>query len=224
MATVYIICEGKTEAVFVKNVLAPVLATKGLFVHPVQIGRLWRGGNVTYSRLQTSIRDNLRGHRSTYCSTFIAYYGLPPEFPGANESATRQSLANKAETLCSALDSALSSTIESEPMQRFIPYFQMHEFEALMFSDPATFADAIGRPDLRKEFAKIRKQFETPEHIDNSPVTAPAKRILALCPEYEKPLMGETAASAIGLPRIRQECPLFNAWLTKLENLPVLPA
>ncbi len=109
-------------------------------------------------------------------------------------------------------------------MQRFIPYFQMHEFEALMFSDPAIFADAIGRPDLRSDFAEIRQKFDSPEHIDDSPVTAPSKRILALYPEYEKPLMGETATKAIGLPRIRQECPLFNAWLAKLESLPPPPA
>ncbi len=93
-----------------------------------------------------------------------------------------------------------------------------------MFSEPATFADAIGRPALRDAFVEIRLKFETPEHIDDSPVTAPSKRILALIPDYEKPLMGETATKAIGLRRIRQECPLFDAWLKTLECLPPIPA
>ena len=36
--------------------------------------------------------------------------------------------------------------------------------------------------------------------------------------------MGETATKAIGLPKIRQECRLFDRWLAKLETLPPLPA
>ena len=100
----------------------------------------------------------------------------------------------------------------------------MHEFEAYMFSEPAAFADAIRRPDLREDLIEIRQQFETPEHIDNSPVSAPSKRILDLFPGYEKALMGERAALKIGLPKIRQECPLFDDWLTQLENLQPLSA
>ena len=54
----------------------------------------------------------------------------------------------------------------------------------------------------------------------------PSKRIIALYPGYErqKPLIGVLAALEIGLPKIRAECPLFDAWLSKLENLPALPA
>ncbi len=88
-----------------------------------------------------------------------------------------------------------------------------------MFSDPVSFADAIERPALRNKFEEIRQKFETPEHIDDGPDSAPSKRILDLYPAYEKPLMGERAALEIGLPKIRQECPLFNAWLSKLETL-----
>lgn len=54
----------------------------------------------------------------------------------------------------------------------------------------------------------------------------PSKRIIALYPGYErqKPLIGVLAALEIGLPKIRQECPLFDAWLSKLENLSAFPA
>jgi hypothetical protein len=139
-------------------------------------------------------------------------------------AATKSGIREKAQTLVESLVAALSQTIERESLLRFIPYVQMHEFEAFMFSDTAAFADAIGRPDLQRNFETIRLTFKTPEHIDNSPVTAPSKRILALYPAYEKPLMGERAARAIGLPIIRNECPLFSAWLSKLESLPALSA
>lgn len=225
MPDVYIICEGPTEVRFVKYVLAPSLGSLGVFLHPVTIGsQRTKGGNVTFDRLYMNVRRQLYNNRKSYCTTLVDYYGLDSEFPGVEAASTMPDLSAKAKAVADGLVAALSETIEQDPLRRFIPYIQMHEFEALMFSDPVAFADAIGRPALRSDFAGIREKFETPEHIDDSSVTAPSKRILALFPEYEKPLMGETATKAIGLPKIRHECPLFNAWLAKLENLPPLAA
>ena len=67
-------------------------------------------------------------------------------------------------------------------------------------------------------------RLNTPEHIDDKPLSAPSKRIQKLFPRYRKVQMGERAARAITLEKIRQQCPLFNAWLRKLESLPPLPA
>jgi hypothetical protein len=94
----------------------------------------------------------------------------------------------------------------------------MHEFEGLLFSDCAGFSRGIGRPALEGEFRKIRDQFTSPEDINDSPDTAPSKRVIALVPGYAKPLFGPLAAMEIGLVRIRQECPHFDHWLTQLES------
>ena len=220
MTNVYIICEGPTEVRFIKNVLAPSLGNRSIFLHTVTIGsQRSKGGNVTFDRLYMNVRRQLFNNRQSYCSTLVDFYGLDSRFPGKELASTRSSLRAKADAVADGLLAALRETIDKDPLLRFIPYVQMHDFEAIMFSDPATFADAIGRPDLRKGLEMIRRQFDTPEHIDDSPVTAPFKRILDLYPQYEKPLMGETVARAIGLPKIRQECPLFDAWLRKLERL-----
>lgn len=225
MTDVYIICEGRTEVRFVKNVLAPVLGFKELFLYPITIGgRNRKGGNVTFDRLRTNVRDQLNTNRASYCSTLIDYYGLPLSFPGKRLASSKVEIAEKAQTVHQELITELGRSLECEPFQRFIPYVQMHEFEALLYSDPEALAKAIGRPELRNEFVTIRRDFATPEHIDDSPYSAPSKRILKLVPNYEKPLMGETASKAIGLPTIRQQCPLFDAWLAKLEALPPLPA
>lgn len=225
MPEVYIICEGPTEVRFIKNVLAPSLGGREVFLHPVTIGsQRSKGGNVTLERLQSNVKRQLYNNRQSYCSTLVDYYGLDSKFPGVEMASTKSNLSSKADAVVDGLVAALSGTIEQDPLSRFLPYVQMHEFEALMFSEPATFADSIGRPDLRHDFAEIRQKFVTPEHIDNSPVTAPSKRILALIPEYEKPLMGETATKAIGLAKIRQECPLFDSWIKRLEKLQPLSA
>ena len=109
-------------------------------------------------------------------------------------------------------------------MRRFIPYVQMHEFEGLLFSDPSQLAFALREQDLAQQLWAIRNDFETPEHIDDSPVSAPSKRIQKIFPSYRKVQMGERAVRAMTLDTIRQECPLFDAWLAKLETLPPLPA
>lgn len=103
--------------------------------------------------------------------------------------------------------------------ERFIPYIQMHEFEGLLFSEPEVMAQSIYRPDLAEFLAKIRNGFASPEHINNSPETAPSKRILSLFPEYQKPFNGVIVAKSIGLTKMRQECKHFNAWVEKLISL-----
>ncbi len=101
--------------------------------------------------------------------------------------------------------------------RRFLPFIMMHEFEALLFSDCAAFSRGIYHPTLEPDLRRIRSQFATPEDIDDSPTTAPSKRIQKLLPGYEKRLLGMLAVFQIGLARIRSECPHFNGWLNTLD-------
>ncbi len=94
----------------------------------------------------------------------------------------------------------------------------MHEFEGLLFSDCERFASAIGKTELIPKLKAIRDAFETPEEINDSPITAPSKQIEALIPGYQKPLSGVLAALEIGLDTIRRECPHFRNWVERLES------
>ena len=95
----------------------------------------------------------------------------------------------------------------------------MYEFEGLLFSDPQGFARGIDQPDLVDHFERVRSQFLSPEEINDSPITAPSKRIENVYRGYQKPLHGVLAAEEIGLSVIREHCPLFDEWVTSLENL-----
>jgi hypothetical protein len=107
--------------------------------------------------------------------------------------------------------------------RRFVPYLQLHEFEALILSDPTKF-------DVR--FIEHQKgiqalivecsSYQSPELIDDNETTAPSKRIIAKIPDYEgsKHSAGPLIAKQIGLTAIRQKCSHFDSWLTKLETLP----
>ncbi|WP_211193645.1 DUF4276 family protein [Pyxidicoccus fallax] len=106
-----------------------------------------------------------------------------------------------------------------------MPYLQVHEFEALLFSDVATTGYVLGAtPSELQQLQKIRGAFETPEHINDSPETAPSKRLLQLFPRYDKTFFGPAAVSRIGLEAVRRECPHFASWLTTLERLSAQPA
>ena len=101
--------------------------------------------------------------------------------------------------------------------RRFIPYVSMHEFEALLFSDCKRFAESVGYPQVAAAMEAILAEFGDPEAIDESPTTAPSKRILGLLPSYQKVAMGATAVRHIGLSNIRQRCANFGDWLRRLE-------
>lgn len=221
MREVFVICEGPTELSFVKDVLASYLAKRQLYLTPTRIGKpRHKGGGVTYHRLLSTLKPRLLGNSQPVCTTLVDYYGLLATFPGKREANELRDIAAKADCIHTALLTRLAEDFDKYTLRRFVPYVQMHEFEGLLFSDPTAFARAIGKPWLKSEFTEIRNAFATPEHIDNSPSKAPSKRVAKFADDYEKPTMGTLAAMEIGLDTIRQNCPMFSAWLDKLAALP----
>lgn len=80
---------------------------------------------------------------------------------------------------------------------------------------------SVGKPELAVEFLAIRKGFESPEHINDSKHTAPSNRIAEIVEGYQKRIDGIQAMQQIGLEAVRKECPLFNDWITELEQAPI---
>lgn len=102
----------------------------------------------------------------------------------------------------------------------FRPYIQLHEFEAILFSDPQSFSATFPyETSAIKKLEDIRRAFATPEHIDNDVNNTPSKRICDILPAYVKALHGPVIASRIGLPKIRRECPHFSEWIDRLQAL-----
>jgi hypothetical protein len=133
----------------------------------------------------------------------VDFYGLPETgdkaWPGRAE-AGGVPYAQKAACVESALFNDVAHGLSDEfEARRFVPFVVMHEFEGLLFSDCNGFAEGIGRPQLAQSFHEIRHQFSTPEEINDSPVTAPSKRVVQLVEGYEKPLLGTLAILKIGL-------------------------
>lgn len=221
--------EGETEESFVNEVLAGHLYGFGYTKISARLvgnarQRDRRGGIRAWSSTRKDILRHLKEDAGCLSTTMVDYYALPQSgeraWPGRADAALRP-FPEKACTIEEALREDICIEMgEGFDPRRFVPYVMMHEFEGLLFSDAERLGKGIGRPGLAPAFEAIRNQFSTPEEINDSPQTAPSKRILGLVPEYEKPLMGTLAVLEIGLDTIRQECPLFRAWVECLEQWP----
>jgi hypothetical protein len=225
MARLLIHVEGETEEGFVNEVLRNHLVSKGYYsVEARLVGnarlRERRGGIRAWASIKQEISNHLLEDRACFATTMVDYYALPGKWPGRAQATNRGSSEEKARCVESAmLDDLATEMGTGFNSQRFVPFVVVHEFEGLLFSDCVAFSRAIGRLDLERKFQDIREEFRTPEEIEDSPDTAPSKRIEALEPRYQKPLLGVLAVLEIGLARIQEECPHFRAWLNQLETL-----
>jgi len=213
MTRINIICEGPTEEQFVNKVLAPHFLNIGIVVTPRNLGT----GN-QYGKLRHNIVQWMHSDPSAYVTTLIDLYGMNRRFPGYFEHKDKRPIDK-----VTAVETAVKADIDREGLdtRQFIPHFQLHEFEALLFSAPELLQEwlSLDRKIQPDYFKGIRDAFDNPEDINDNPNTAPSKRILAEVPSYSKVAEGVLIAEDIGLDNMRTACPHFDAWLKKLEVL-----
>ncbi len=218
----HVFCEGQSEESFVNELLvdhfvfSKVFASASAFTTSSNrgIGKQYKGGINSYKKIYKEIKDMLSKDKNPdfRLSTMIDLYGLPSDFPGYEEARSMINPYARVEIL----EEALAEDIDDP---RFIPYIQLHEFEALIFSDPAKLEkDYL---DYEKEISElvILSEKHNPEEINDNPNTAPSKRIIAAIPVYKKHYSASSIAKEIGLEKMRKRCKHFNKWLTRLENL-----
>ncbi len=204
MTRLAISVEGETEEEFVKGSLAVHLRDRGVYAIPVLVGRARRraqgGGNVTIQRLATEMR-HLR-YSFDAVTSLVDFYGF------------RGKRAMSPDDLIQAIHGSAGHPDDGS----VFPYVQVHEFEGLLFSDVDAFKTVFHDGPVA-DLRSIRDQFHTPEDINDNKNTAPGKRIEKLIKNYRKRLHSPLLADEIGLERMREECPRFDAWLRRLESL-----
>lgn len=215
--------EGQTEERFVKDTLSPYLGKYNVSTDVRCVltskdkKKCYRGGLISYAKAKSDIlmwlkEDNNSEARFT---TMFDLYALPNDFPKFEES---KKIFNAYDRVV-FLETAFAQDIKDH---RFVPYIQLHEFESLILSKPEELE--IEYFEHSKEITKL-KQFVVekgnPELINDSPETAPSKRIIKLIPEYEcnKVSVGASIVGLIGIDFLKGACMHFNDWITKLENL-----
>ncbi|MCY4386097.1 MAG: DUF4276 family protein [Desulfurellaceae bacterium] len=219
----HFIVEGQTEETFVNRVLRPHLAKLSIWAKARRVmtshkrGVKHRGGIRRYAQAKGDIKAWIMEDQNLDArfTTMFDLYRLPTDFPDYEDATRTSDPYQRVRTLEDALSKDISDS-------RFIPYFQLHEFEALLLSDPqkldSQFYDRSG--GIRR-LVDVVSTFDSPELVNDGNNTAPSKRITGVIPEYEgmKAAAGPIVAEKIGLPTLRLKCEHFGEWLGRLEAL-----
>jgi hypothetical protein len=223
VTTLVVVVEGQTEQAFVHALLRPHLAELGVFASATIVGKLvaarrghsTRGGGA-FRHWLADIRRILGETRrpELRVTTMFDLYGLPDDFPGLADAAGGAPAAAR----CVALEARLAEVV-GDP--RFVPYLQVHEFEALVLAALPSLRRLLdAREDLDGCDALAREIGDLdPEVINDGAETAPSKRLRRSIPSYSKALHGPLATEDLGVPALRRRCPRFGAWLARLEGL-----
>lgn len=224
MKRLYMTVEGETEADFATNILTPHLASFDVFLFPPRYsglvrrrsGRIPRGGlKSTFLHTLSDMRDWMKEdrHEDARFTMMIDLYSIPSDFPGFELAKLYHTGATMAESLCKALANELGD-------QRFVPYIQVYEFEALVLVEPERIKKYCNVSDnVIRRLTHECDQFSSPEEIDGGTHSHPKFRIKKRIPKYRENLFGHQIIRDIGLHKIRQRCPSFGKWLTTLESL-----
>jgi hypothetical protein len=220
-----VFCEGPTEQGFCSQVLQPHLFHRGDgIVHTLAVGRkdshhvYGIGRTSKYERVRKFILNTIkqRARANVYFTTLFDLYALPNDFPGKNANVLNSSNPTP---YVVALEKALEDDIKNS---QFIPYLQLYEYETMLFADPDAFRLSFEHCDAEIEQLKtIAASVSSIEHINDGRETAPSKRIIKVIPEYDgrKSSAGPDIAKYIGLVTIREKCPHFDRWLSRLEKI-----
>ncbi len=222
---IYIVVEGQTEQTFVRDVLAPYMAHKRIYLRPALLGKPGhKGGDIRFERAKNDIGNFLRQRNDTYISTMFDYFRIDSKWPGKSEilrqiqHGVTLTAIEKAKLLEDATHiKIVQSFSDCDSENRFVSYIEMHEFEALLFSNADILAE---KTEIDVSLVRqIIANYDSPEEINDDPANTPSKRIEALKNGYRKIAMGKMISEAIGIEVIRTKCPHFNNWLTKFEHL-----
>ena len=210
MKTVIIICEGPTEEVFCSNLLSQYLQNSCR----IEIRLL--GGNCNWQRIKDMLEKALKQQKNALVTTFFDYYGVKTKkFPNWKETVGINK-ANVRERI-EILESGMLEEIDSNLRYRFIPYVQLHEFEALLFNNIEVFDEMFEFEQYdRAELLNIFNEFPDPEMIDQGTETSPSHRLIKIIPAYRKVIQGNAIAEKIGIEQIRQKNKHFNDWIEQL--------
>lgn len=216
MKQLIIIGEGQTEQTFCKDVLFNHFFEHKILVQNPTIKKTM-GGIVSWHILKREIEIHLKSSPKATVTTLIDFYGLKEDhnFPLWNES-KRETKVNDRVSL---LENAMQNEIDDSIRHRFIPYIQVYEFEALLFSNATIFETEFERSEILDYEFLQQTLLIAPEEINDGLETAPSKRLEKIIKGYNKVLYGSLLSSEIGLDTIREKCPRFNQWIGSLEKI-----
>ena len=216
MKRLVIIAEGETEESFVNNILCPFFCSKGIY-NSIQCFKTKHshGGMSKYSYIKKDIL-NIIYEKDVVVSMMIDFYRLPSDFPGFNDLKVTQTHQEQANLLETRIKKDLEDS-QNQLFDNFIPYIQLHEFEALVFASISGIDSLFERSEMDYNgLMNVIQQYPNPEDINNHPDTAPSVRLKKLISGYNKVLHGIDIINTVGMAELLVKCPRFKTWIESM--------
>lgn len=216
MKRLVVIAEGETEESFVNDILKPYFNSLGIY-NSIQCFKTKHsnGGLSKYSYIKQDI-IHIIYETDVIVTTMFDFYRLPSDFPGY-----KQDNALSHDCWVEIIESKIKEDIEHTQdrcFDNFIPYIQLHEFEALIFSSIEGIDAIFERSEVKyQEFQDVIDSYPNPEDINNGPNSAPSVRLKRLIPRYDKVVDGVNIIREIGMEIVLSKCPRFSTWIEKLK-------
>jgi len=222
MIEVVVVGEGQTEETFVRDILAPEFGLHGISVRArlVRTSAQGRGGSLNYARVKRFLENTLKERADVYVTTFFDLYRLHREFPGFEDASKAGDVQTRVQRLESQLQAEIVASVGCRG-ERFFPHVQPYEYEALLFSDvECLVAIEPGWEAQVDKLKAVRREFRSPEDINDGSATHPSARLDAMMqPRYRKVLHGSRGAQKIGLQKLTSECAHFGRWIERILAL-----
>lgn len=222
MKKIFIVTEGQSETNFVKKVMVPYFADRCILIPNTVItktdnrrGRTYKGGVVNYSQIRNTLSKTLAvssKDKDAFVTTMFDFYRLPTDVPGVMDSEKICDPYEKVELIERGI---LNS--EGYDGKFFFPYIELHEFEAMLFTDITKLKEAYFEYDLTALEECIKVQ-SNPELINNGEETAPSKRILNYIDCFDKANVGVDVLGKMGIENIAEKCRHFSEWMNRIEE------
>lgn len=222
MKKIFIVTEGQSETNFVNRVMMPYFADKCILIPNTVItkidykhGKTYKGGVANYAQIRNTLLKTLTvsaKNKDSYVTTMFDFYRLPADVPGVADAIKVNDPYERVEIIEREIRKA-----EGYDGKFFFPYIELHEFEAMIFSDIAKLKEAYFEYDLTalEECVKIQSN---PELINNGAETAPSKRILNCINCFDKANVGVDVLEKIGIENISEKCLHFSEWIKRIEE------
>lgn len=216
MRQIAVLVEGSTEEAFVGRVLAPYLRDSGADAYGIRVetsrsaaGHKFAGGG-NWEKYERNLRKLLGQSHWSLVTTLMDFYGYPGDGPRADcchrPHRPRDCVARREQAIADAIDS-----------RRFVPFIMLHEFETMVYAAALAGGPVLGSVDLGERLRRDAQQVgDDVELINDSPQTAPSKRISRHQPAYAKVTDGLQIIEDAGLDRVLQACPGLARWVQRI--------
>lgn len=225
MIRVNVVTEGQSEMYFVKRVLNPYYNGKVIFdarsvLTSTKAHYEYRGGLVSYIKAKNDIVRWLKENQDAYVSTMFDFFRLPTDFPDYDRAMQCENHYKSVEILEAAMKADIMKELPQIPPDRFIPYIQLHEFEALLYTDINVLKyDYFEDSDIKSIDCLYEATKDIPpEEINHGADTAPSVR-LQNAVSYQKGDISSEWLETISIDSIRARCPHFSNWINTFCDL-----